>query len=160
MLKQSLLCLALAGALFSVGCKSHKDAPMRSSDGENLPVAPLPLKPSETAAIADVPMPAGFVQVNSSSRTDIHEGSRTINHLYEGRASMHDLVTYLRVNVGKYNWERVNDKEALDQSVLEFSKGREKLFIKIDQRENYLLVTLSLASRKLGERLEERKLGL
>jgi hypothetical protein len=160
MMKQSLIGLALVGMLFSAGCKSEKDTPMKSTDGETLAVAPLPLKPSDNPAIADVPLPMGFVPVNSVNRTDIHEGSRTITHIYEGRASMHDLVTYLRVNVGKYNWERVADKEGTKQSVLEFDKGREHLFIKIDQRDGYLHVTLSLVSRKLGERREEQKLGL
>jgi hypothetical protein len=160
MLKQSLLCLALAGVLFSVGCKSHKEEVVTSSDGENLPVAPTPLKPAANPAIADVPLPQGFVQINSASRTDIFEGSRTINHLYEGRTSMHELVTYLRVNVGKYNWERINDKEQIDQSVLEFTKGRETLFIKIEQRSGFLLVTLKLASRKIETKIEERRLGL
>ncbi len=160
MMKQSLLCLALVGVLLSAGCKSHKDEQVRSTDGDKLVVAPTPLKPSDNPAIADVPMPVGFVLAPSVSRTDIHEGSRTISHIYEGRASMHNLVAYLRVNVGKYNWERMVDKEAEDVSVLEFDKGREHLYIKIDQEEGFLRVTLSLVSRKLGERREERQLGL
>jgi len=163
MFKKSALCFALVGALCLggglVGCKSKSDGPVKSTDGEHLQPAPTPLTPSSTPAIADVPMPVGFVQVNSTSRTMIGEGSRTIHHIYEGRASMKDMATYLRVNVGKFNWDRVVDKEGQTQSEFQFNKGREILFIKVQQKENFLEVDLNLTSKSFEGKREAHRLG-
>lgn len=151
MLNKSLLCLALVFSAGLIGCASDHADDLRSTDGDLIQPAPTPLVASDNPAVADVPMPKGFVLVPSVSRTIIGEGSRTIHHLYEGIAPMPELVTYLRVNVGKYNWERVVDKEGVKASTLEFTKGRERLVVRLElTHKGYTTITLDLESKLMG----------
>src|SRR5258707_691579 len=79
-------------------------------------------------------MPVGFVRVDSQSRSYAAAGgARYVEHYYQGLAPKGDTVNfYRRELVGKHQWVLRQEQDQKGTYVLDFSKGREELRLRVN----------------------------
>lgn len=148
---QSLLpfaALALASSLLVsslTGCKApdrpvagvHEAVFAFSDDGQYLPrSAGRGAVLSETSPIPDVPLPIGFKVVASKSRSSVGEGGvRTVQHYYQGRVSVVDLMTFYKQQLWRHDWqaEEVPTFHADGPTFMRFTKGPEDLEFRLTE---------------------------
>lgn len=138
--------LALLFTVTLVGC-SKMGVGYYSDDGESLPPsAGAGLVAMPAAAIPDVPQPIGFVLVKSQSKASVANGMRSVNHVYQGRATMADAVTYYRNELNKAGW-KLNSEDLLGGATeINATKQIEQLKLNLTERKGIVTVRVAIGS--------------
>lgn len=123
-------CLLLA----LLGCESIPTA-THSDDGQLLAPAPASgLVALVRSPIPDVPMPVGFVAVAARSNSTVNaDGTRVVNHTYQGRATVADAVRFYRQQLPINQWQYVREQFDGTMTRMQFVKGPEELLVEIAQ---------------------------
>jgi hypothetical protein len=101
--------------------------------------------------IVDVPMPVGFVMIESKSRSygSATEG-RFVEHYYQGRASKADTLNFYREALSKNQWTLRSEQNQAGTIVLQYAKGREDLNIRITEPSEVTTVQIVVRNRAGG----------
>ena len=115
-------------SLTLAGCTYHSD------EGEWLtrPVA-KGLVADPHSVLPDVPKPIGFELVESQSEGVMRDGARMVNHKYQGRSTMNEVIEYYRTIPRRHKWKPVREDRDLHGMYMWYTKGREMLESEISQ---------------------------
>lgn len=139
----SLVGCVMAGCL--TGCKApdrpvagvHEAVFAFSDDGQYLPrSAGRGAVLSESSPIPDVPLPIGFKVVAAKSRSSVGEGGvRTVQHYYQGRVSVLDLMTFYKQQLWRHDWQQqaVPAFNPDGPTFVRFTKGPEDLELRLTE---------------------------
>jgi hypothetical protein len=122
----------MAGVLTAVsvsGCTSaSRPGPVLaySDDGVYLPWKyGEGLVPDAQSPIPDVPKPIGFVPVPSRSSSSFDGYARTVEHVYQGRAAINDVLAFYETQLKYHGWKPENANQP--GPIRGYGKGRESL---------------------------------
>ena len=100
-----------------------------SDDGEYLePQYGRGLVRNASAPLPDVPAPIGFKLVRSRSSAAFDGASRTLTHIYQGRARRGELLNYYREVLDESGWRRVGPQDA---PILSYQNPTERLSLSV-----------------------------
>ena len=116
--------------------------------GEGLVVA-------ANSPVPDVPVPVGFVPLASQSESSTAaSGNRVVNHFYQGRGELDELLQFYRQNLPRFGW-RVAGRETqpapsrrlsrIEQ--ISFVKESEEVRVRAWKRERLMTVQIALGPR-------------
>lgn len=156
MTTKALGCLAaVLFAMFLAGCDANpvKRVPFQvpavawTDDGDYLPKRTGPgLVAMEQSPIPDVPMPIGFKPLRSESTSSFDGVSRTVTHIYQGRARTSETVLFYRQQLSLHGWVQVDKQVHEDGSrSLHYTKGSEALGIRLSERYGIATVEVYIA---------------
>lgn len=130
MKKHQLASIALlAVAFFAIGCQK---AIYLSDDNQVLsPQSGRGLVARPNSPIPDAPMAVGFVVVESKSRSFTSGSGRTVDHYYQGLASLNDTLIFYRSELAAKGWQRRAESNVGGQVASTYVKGRELLELSI-----------------------------
>ena len=95
--------------------------------------------------IRDVSVPIGFVPILDESDAQLLPGNiRAIKHVYQGRATVNDIVDFYRRSLPIESWKFVNEGTRSDEYFLHYAKRNEKLFITARKRGVVLTLTINI----------------
>lgn len=157
MIYKALPVLMLIAAATLAGCNSNptRRVPFEvpvvawNDDGEYLPKRVGPgLVAKEGAPIPDVPMPIGFKPVVSQCSSSFDGVSRTVTHVYQGRARSPETVLFYRQQLPLHGWLQVDKQTHEDGSTsLHYTKGAEALGVRLSGRFGTATIEVFLSPR-------------
>jgi hypothetical protein len=158
MTTKALGCLAaVLFAMFLAGCDTNpvRRVPFKvpvvawTDDGDYLPKRVGPgLVAMENSPIPDVPMPIGFKPVRSECSSSFDGMSRTVSHVYQGRARAAEVVLFYSQQLSLHGWQRVEKQNHDDNSTsLHYTKGAESLGIRFSDRHGTTTIEVYLSPR-------------
>ncbi len=120
-----------------------------SDDGEYLPHRAGPgLVAQSPSPIPDVPMPIGFKAVKSQCSSSFDGVSRTVTHVYQGRAAAAETVLFYQQQLPLFDWEKVERQTFEDGSTsLHYTKGNEALGIRLSERHGKATIEIYMTPR-------------
>lgn len=142
---RSVACVVLLSVALIGGCSDLRA--VRSDDGQLL-AAPTGrgLVARSPSPVADLPMPIGFVMVQSRSRASVEPGRRMVTHVYQGRAAFADVIEFYRSELRRHGWrvrgERIEGQTAV---TLTATKADEAARVEVDRRDAVITVELTIA---------------
>lgn len=121
--------LAIALAVAGTGCTATGDAqatdkPATKSDTASAPLTLADLLPLNRPPIADLPVPNGFMLVESISRSYDWGSGRVVDHTYEGRAEKQEIERFYARQMPAQGWTRASTETVRGSSRLEFTNPR------------------------------------
>lgn len=139
----------LLGAAFLTGCGAQRPgdpAVAVTADHQLLPNRTGPgLIDAQTSPIPDVPMPVGFVQLGEESSSGYGPSSRIVDHHYQGRALVPDLVTFYEHRLWQHGWTQVGiETTSEDEARVTAVKGGEGLEITASTRHDILTMGVTI----------------
>lgn len=140
------LTLASMMVLAVGGCAESPTLVHLSEDGRILrkpASAELVAKPD--SPIPDVPMPVGFVFIETRSSSQSVGHLRRVDHVYQGLASRGQVAEYYRRVLPASGWQRGSDEMAGPSHVLRYMKDREALEIRITESNSVATVRVRLS---------------
>lgn len=133
----------LLGAVALVGCS--RMGIVYSDDGQRLPApAGRGLVAKADSPIPDVPHPIGFVLVQPRSKATVSSGVRAVEHVYQGQASMSDVVSFYRQVLPRHSWRINHEDIRAGSSEIAASRGGEQLELKLSVNQPVVTVVLSI----------------
>ena len=109
---------AILVGLFLIGC------------GESQ-LRTIPLTPSRTPVVQDLPMPMHFELVDKLSEDYAAPGWRLVRHSYFGEAAPHVVRDFYKEQMPTAGWQFVSDRNVQGAFHLLFEKGREMCEVQI-----------------------------
>jgi hypothetical protein len=144
----ALAVLSLIALIALPACNSMKQripVVAYSSDGDYLePQYGRGLVIDEQSTIPDVPKPIGFVLVRSQSSASFDGSARTLTHVYQGRASVDELLEFFRRVLKGNGWQVAGPTDA---PILSYVKGSESLNLSVGSDGKRATVTLVIYPR-------------
>ena len=145
--------LFIIGATGLLSCQSS-DSPMAripgiamSDDGRYLePQGSRGLVVSRESPVRDVPMPIGFVLIDSRSRNLTTSNHRFIEHFYQGRAQRKDLLDFYRRSTNRRGWQPQREQTAGAATWIIFTRDDEDLQVRISYRDDIAEVFVRVRS--------------
>lgn len=133
------LSLVASTAFLTPGCGAQRPgdpAVALSKDKQLLPNRVGPgLIDAEVSPIPDVPIPVGFVQVVEDSSSGYGPSARVVDHHYEGRALVPELMTFYEHRLWQHGWTQVGIETTSEkQARITAVKGAEGLEISASNR--------------------------
>lgn len=118
------------------------------SSGEGLVVAP-------DSPIPDVPVPVGYVPlVNQSESGTAAGGGRLVNHLYQGRGDLDEILQFYRQNLPRFGWraagretEPAPNRRLTRTEEITFVKGSEEIRVRAWKRERLMTMQVAMGPR-------------
>lgn len=154
---KALAVLALLVCSAISGCKSNPvgRVPFQvpvvafTDEGEYLPKRVGPgLVAMNDSPIPDVPMPIGFKPLVGQSSSSFDGVSRTVTHIYQGRARAAETVLFYRQQLPLFGWEPVGKQVGEDGTTsLHYTKGAESLGMRLSDRFNTATIEVYITPR-------------
>ncbi len=132
----------LAGLLVAGGCEQLPDLP------DLLEPLTMPWDDSvavEKMNLPDVPTPPGFALRSAESRSGVVPGVRTVRREYRGEGAVGEIEQFYRDRLPVRGWRQADTQEGL----ICYTKGYEKLWIRIRKQLTRTAITLAIDDRKL-----------
>jgi len=118
----------------------------QSEDGHWLqPRAAAGLVADPRSPIPDVPMPVGFVPVPSKCRAGATSTARNVVHVYEGRATMRDAVTFYRSQPPQHDWQFLGEQAMGSEVMMWYERGPERLSVQLSRSGGTVRATVGIA---------------
>lgn len=120
----------------------------QSEDGHWLaPRAAAGLVADPRSPIPDVPMPVGFVPVPSKCRAGATSTSRNVVHVYEGRATMRDAVSFYRSQPLQHDWQFLGEQAVGSEVMMWYERGPERLTVQLGRSGGTVRATVGIADQ-------------
>lgn len=141
-----VLCLAIVGG----GCKQGPFGMAFSDEGHMLPPPEGPgLVAAKQSPIPDVPHPIGFVLITSQSRSELIDGRRYAEHMYQGQAQAGDIVRFYRRVLPRHGWKPGSEHQDQELVRLNYAKGAEDLTIQIARQQSVVTCYVVVQDRTM-----------
>ncbi len=157
-MKAKLMIVPLVVVLAAIGCDQHMrnfSAPVDGQSGS----APE-LRPAARTPIPDFPVPVGFSLDESQSRSFAAGGSRSVFHVYKGRANKFDVARFYRKQMAVNRWVLVTDRFVLGEVKMDFEKETERCDVIINSGRSRSSVSIQVelfTSARIKSRDQKQK---
>jgi hypothetical protein len=116
-----------------------------SEDGRLLPPRTGEgLVPRKDPAIADVPMPIGFVLIEDHSRAEVAVGTRYVEQMYQGVSTLGEAVRFYRSHLPRQGWRPLGEAVEAGVFIMRYTKGDENLELRIAQQKVRTTVSVTI----------------
>ena len=141
--------LILVGGMLLPGCGSVKTPFVAySDDGQYLrPPTGSGLVMDPNSPIPDVPKPVGFVGVPSLSSHSFDGRVRQVQHVYQGRGEVSDVLLLYKRWLPRYDWQSLAIQGTTPNTVLRYIKGREQLSVVVSKSSGVISIVVNIESQ-------------
>jgi len=94
--------------------------------------------------IPDVPVPIGFVPILDDSDARLEGNVRVIQHVYQGRATINDVIEFYRRGLPLHDWKYVSEGQRGDEYLMAYTKGVESLRVAVRKRGMVLTLQINM----------------
>lgn len=141
--------LLVVSLMMAGGCAGSSVWPMSGDNATLTDRGDEGLEISESSPISDVPLPTGFVTVRAVSSSSVDRRIRHVRHVYKGRATVDEMVAFYRGTLTPRGWRESDIGASAKLAVMTFTKGYEKLWIRIEKSWKALTITVVIDDRDL-----------
>jgi len=143
--RMSVTMLLLLVAAVMSGCGGTMPLLGISSDARVLPLrGGMGLVAALAPPVADVPIPIGFLVVASTQQAERQTGARQLRHVYQGRGSVDEVMTFYQRQLPMNGWTSVDEPEAVIGNRLTYAKGIEILEILAEKKWTVVTATITI----------------